>query len=74
MESVFSSFHKTGPRITIWDFTALKLAGCSRAFLVEAALIVSPLDLVYSGGNGKHDIGSPFWHFSSLTSLMIKFV
>jgi hypothetical protein len=34
----------------------------ARAFLIEAALIALPPDLVYSGGNGNQDSG-PFCHF-----------
>jgi hypothetical protein len=46
----------------------------ARAFLTEAALIVLPLDLLYSGGDGNHEVGGHFRHFSifsSLTALMI---
>jgi hypothetical protein len=42
----------------------------ARAFVTEAALMVSPRD-----GNGNYDVGGRFRHFglfSSLTALMIK--
>jgi hypothetical protein len=49
----------------------------ARAFMIEAALMVSPLDLLYSGGDGNNDIGGLFHRFvvfSSLTAILIKFV
>jgi hypothetical protein len=49
----------------------------ARAFLKEAALTVLPLDLLYSGGDGNHDVCSLFCHFDVfllLTAILIKFV
>jgi hypothetical protein len=49
----------------------------ARAFLTEAVLMVLPPDLLYSGGDGNHDVGGNFRYFGiflSLTALMIKFV
>jgi hypothetical protein len=49
----------------------------ARTFLKEATSTVSPPDLLYSGGDGNHNIGDLFRHFgifSSLTAMMIKFV
>jgi hypothetical protein len=48
-----------------------------RGFLMEAASMASPPDLLYSGSNGNHNVGGHFCHFvifSSLTAIMIKFV
>ncbi len=49
----------------------------ARAFLKEAALTVSPPDLLYSGDDGNHDVGGLFRRFvvfSSFTALFIKLV
>ncbi len=46
----------------------------AKAFLTQAASTVLPLDLVYSSGDGNHDIGGPFRYFSnflSFTALLI---
>jgi hypothetical protein len=32
----------------------------ARAFVMEAVLTVSPPDLLYSGGDGNHDVGNFF--------------
>ncbi len=48
----------------------------ARAFMIEAALTVSQPDLLYSGGDGNHDVGRLFCSFvifSSLTAILIKF-
>jgi hypothetical protein len=48
----------------------------ARAFVIEAALTVSPPDLLYSGGDGNHDVGGLFRRFIiflSLTAILIKF-
>jgi hypothetical protein len=49
----------------------------SQSLFNGAALTVSPLDLLYSGDVGNHDVGGHFHHFgifSSLAAMMIKFV
>jgi hypothetical protein len=35
----------------------------ARAFVIEAALTVLPLDLLYSGGDSNNDVGGLFRHF-----------
>jgi hypothetical protein len=48
----------------------------ARAFVMEAALMVLPPDLLYSGGDDNHDVGGLFRRFvifSSLTAILMKF-
>jgi hypothetical protein len=40
-----------------------------KAFLKEAALTVSPPDLLYSGGDGNREVGGLFRHFDVFSSL-----
>jgi hypothetical protein len=37
----------------------------AKAFLTDAALTILPLDFLYSGGDGNHDVGGPFRHFGN---------
>jgi hypothetical protein len=64
VESVSSPLHKNQP----WDndigLFGLKIVkDVVRAFLKEAALTVLPADLLYSSGNGNHDVGGLFRRF-----------
>jgi hypothetical protein len=41
--------------------------------VVQAALMVSLLSFLNVGGDGNHDVGSPFHHYSSLPAFKRKF-
>ncbi len=75
---VSSPLHKNRPWGGDIGLFGLKISwDVVKAFLKEAALMVLPPDLLYSGGDGNREVGGLFRRFdvfSSLTAILIKFV
>jgi hypothetical protein len=77
-QSVSLSLHKNQPWDDDMGLFGLKIGwDIARGFLMEAASMASPQDLLYSSSNSNHNDGGHFCHFViflSLTAIMIKFV
>jgi hypothetical protein len=70
VDSVSSPLHRNRP----WDddigLFGLKIGwDVVKAFLKEASLTVLPPDILYSGGDGNHDVGGLFRRFDVFSSL-----